>query len=102
VINGETAVSYACRKGQTSVLALLLKHGAPYEEEQERTVRHRLVNKQGLWPKTHSCMRSLLPAVEKHITRHKEYRENNSALAALLKAHKTSFVVKGFFAESFV
>lgn len=94
---GKTAVSYACKKGQTTILALLLKHGAPYEEETERTVRHRIINFTGLWAITFTAVgftqRALLPTVDQHITEHEGFRETDPALASLLKKHKTSFKI---------
>ncbi len=102
--SGKTATSYACKKGQTDVLALLLKHGAPYEEENKQTIVHRLINRGSLWLSSpiHPIIRSLGTTVENHIADHKNYHESNPAVATLLENHKASFRIKGFFRETSV
>lgn len=96
---GHTAVSYSCNNGQIETLALLLKHGAPYEEENQTTITDRMVNKEGLWlsDPLNPLIKSLPSTVEKHTAKHKDFREADPELNALLKAHKDSFVIKRVF-----
>ena len=98
---GQTAIGYTCQGNLPEILEFLLKHGAPYEEEDNKTIGHRFLNKTCLYkpnpcPELGVCVTHLWSAAEKHVETYREYRKANPELNALLKAHETSFVVKGF------